>query len=386
MTSSAFITGVGGTAMGHLPQSSCMSLHREATIAAVTDAGLTLADIDGVLCAYSFTQPHLMLASWFSEYCGLHPGVCFAIQAGGATAATMVAQAASLVASGQCRHVLLVTGDNRLSGLSRDGAVSALATVGHREFEQPFGVSVPASYALVAARYMHEYGTTSEELAGVAVAMRKHAARHPSAHMRSLITVNDVTASRLIASPLRLLDCSLISDGGCALVVSGREAARDQRHVPIAIAGIGHGHTHEHLISAPSLTSFGCAQSAAQAMARAGVAPADIDVAAIYDSFTITLIVELECMGFFQRGEAGGAALRGELDLTGKLPCNTHGGLLSHGHPGAAGGMFHIHEAVLQLRGTASVRQVANADLAFVHGDGGILSAHCSLVLARGVN
>ena len=381
MSMNAFITGAYDTDVGELPGSSCMGLHAEAAMGAVADAGLTLSDIDGVLCAYSFTEPHLMLASVFCEHLGIHPGTCLAIQAGGASACIMVMQAAALVASGQCKHVLVVTGDNRLSGMSRDGAVAALSEVGHPQFERPFGISVPASYALVAKRYMHEYGVTSEQLAAIAVEHRRHAARHPKAHKREPITVQQVLASKMIADPLHLLDCCLISDGGAALVVSSPSAARDARGKAVEILGAGQGHTHEHILAAPSLVDFGCKTSSATAFARAGVSAADIDVAQIYDSFTITLAVELESMGFFERGQAGLAAAAGELGLGGKLPCNTHGGLLSYGHSGAAGGMFHAVEAVHQLRGNAQDRQVGNARLAFVHGDGGILSAHCSLVL-----
>jgi len=381
MTMNAFITGAHDTPVGELPGSTCMGLHAQAALGAVADAGLALSDIDGVLCAYSFTQPHLMLASVFCEHLGLHPGFCAAVQAGGASAAIMVMQAAALVASGQCQHVLVVTGDNRLSGLSRDGAVAVLSEVGHPQFERPFGISVPAAYALVAQRYMHEFGVTSEQLAAIAVEHRRHASLHPNAHKRDPITIADVLNSKIIASPLHLLDCCLISDGGAALVVSSQAAAADTRGQPIELLGAGQGHTHEHIIAAPKLTDFGCKTSSAIAFARAGITPADIDVAEIYDSFTITLLVELESMGFFERGEAGPAALAGELGLQGCLPCNTHGGLLSYGHSGAAGGMFHVVEAVHQLRGHAGARQVPEARLAFVHGDGGILSAHCSLVL-----
>lgn len=381
MTMNAFITGAFDTAVGELPGSSCMGLHSQAAMGAVADAGLRLSDIDGVLCAYSFTQPHLMLASVFCEYLGIHPGYCAAIQAGGASAAIMVMQAAALVASGQCRHVLVVTGDNRLTGMSRDGAVAALSEVGHPEFERPFGISVPASYALVAQHYMHEYGVTSGQLAAIAVQHREHAGRHPKAHKREPITIEQVMASKIIASPLRMLDCCLISDGGAALVVSARGAAADTRGTPVEILGAGQGHTHEHIVAAPSLTDFGCKASSRAAFERAGVKAEDIDVAEIYDSFTITLAVELESIGFFERGEAGVAATKGELGLGGRLPCNTHGGLMSYGHSGAAGGMFHAVEAVHQLRGRAEDRQVKDARLAFVHGDGGILSAHCSLVL-----
>lgn len=377
----AFITGAYDTAVGELPGSSCMALHAEAAMGAVADAGLRLDDIDGVICAYSFTQPHLMLASVFCEYLGIHPGTCFAVQAGGASACIMIMQAAALVASGQCRHVLVVTGDNRLTGMSRNGAVAALAEVGHPQFERPFGISVPAAYALVAQRYMHEYGVTSDQLAAIAVEHRRHAGRHPKAHMKTPLSVEQVLASKPIADPLRMLDCCLISDGGAALVISSPAAAGDCRAKPVEILGAGQGHTHEHIVVAPSLVDFGCKASSATAFARAGVKPADIDVAQIYDSFTITLAVELESIGFFARGQAGAAAAAGELGLDGSLPCNTHGGLLSYGHSGAAGGMFHAVEAVHQLRGNAQERQVPDAQLAFVHGDGGILSAHCSLVL-----
>jgi acetyl-CoA acetyltransferase len=378
----ASITGAAGTAVGELPGSSCMGLHAQAALAAVDDAGLALSDIDGVLCAYSFTEPHLMLASVFCEYMGIHPAVCTAVQSGGASACIMLMQAAALVASGQCRHVLCATGDNRLTGMSRDGAVAALAEVGHPQFERPYGISVPAAYALVAQRYLHEFGATPEQLAAIAVEHRRHAGRHPHAHKRDPITVDDVMRSRVICSPLRLLDCCLVSDGGAAIVVSAPDAARDTR-APIRVLGMGQGHTHEHIVAAPSLTDFGCKDSSRRAFAQAGLGPADIDVALIYDSFTITLLVELESIGFFERGEAGAAALAGELGLQGRLPCNTHGGLLSFGHSGAAGGMFHAVEAVQQLRAEAADRQVAGAELAFVHGDGGILSAHCSLVLGR---
>lgn len=381
MTMNAFITGAYDTAVGELPGSSCMGLHAEAAMGAVADAGLGLSDIDGVLCAYSFTEPHLMLASVFCEYLGIHPGVCMAVQAGGASACIMVMQAAALVASGQCNHVLVVTGDNRLTGMSRDGAVAALSEVGHPQFERPFGISVPASYALVAKRYMHQYGVTSGQLAAIAVEHRRHAGRHPKAHKRDPLTVAQVLDSRMIADPLHMLDCCLISDGGAAVVVSSRASARDTRGTAVEILGAGQGHTHEHIVAAPSLVDFGCKRSSATAFARAGVTAGDIDVAQIYDSFTITLAVELESIGFFERGQAGAAAMAGELGLGGKLPCNTHGGLMSYGHSGAAGGMFHAVEAVRQLRGEADAGQVRDARLAFVHGDGGILSAHCSLVL-----
>ncbi len=383
MAARAVITGVADTAVGKLEGSTALGLQAEAAAAAVADAGLSLGDIDGVLCAYTLTEPHLMLSSVVSEFLGIKPSYSVAVQAGGATACSQVMQAAALVEAGICRHVLAVCGDNRLSGMSRDQAVAALSEVGHAQFERPYGISVPAAYALVAQRYMHEYGVTPDHLAAVAVAHRQHAVRNPKAQMRQPITIEDVAKSKPIATPLRLLDCCLISDGGAAVVVSAADAARDTAKRRIELLGTGQMNTHEHIIASPSLTDFGCKQSSAQAFGRAGVKPADIDVAEIYDSFTITLLVELESIGFFARGEAGPAIVNGALDLGGRLPCNTHGGLLSYAHSGAAGGMFHVVEAVRQLRGEAMGRQVADAELAFVHGDGGILSAHCSLVLGR---
>jgi acetyl-CoA acetyltransferase len=164
-------------------------------------------------------------------------------------------------------------------------------------------------------------------------------------------------------------------------VVSERDTARDRPSQPVSILGFGQMNTHEHVLAMPSLTEFGCHQSASRAFAMAGLTPRDVDVAEIYDSFTITVLVELESIGFFGKGEAGPAIVDGALELGGILPCNTHGGLLSYGHSGAAGGMFHIVEAVRQLRGGAGERQVPGAEIAFVHGDGGVLSSHCSLIL-----
>jgi acetyl-CoA acetyltransferase len=379
----ARLSGVGLTPFGELPGSSPLSLHADAARAALGDAGLATREVDGVICAYSLVEPHLMLSSVVGEYLGLRPAYSAALQLGGATGCAAVMHAAMLVETGRCRHVLVVMGDNRLTGMTRDAAVAALARVGHPQFEVPYGPTIPALYALVASRYMHEHPVTSEHLAHVAVTMRGHAALHPGAQMRAPITVADVLVSRMIATPLRLLDCCLVSDGGAAVVVSGAGPARDTRQGGVALLGAGQGHTHEHLSQAPSLTEFGCHEAAARAFGEAGVEPRDVDVAQIYDSFTITLLIELESMGFFGRGEAGPAVGGSALALGGRLPTNTHGGLLSFGHSGAAGGLTHVVEAVRQLRGEGGARQVADARLAFVHGDGGILSAHCSLVLGR---
>lgn len=380
---SAILSGVAGTPVGRLEGTTVLELHAEVARGAAADAGVELARIDGLICGYSLAEPYPMLSSVVAEHLGIEPSWATALQSGGATAATAAHLAATLVESGVCRHVLVVLGDRRLSGMPRGAAVTALAAFGHPQFEQPFDLTIPAAYALVARRYMKETGTTAEDLAAVAVSTRRHAVRHPHAHLREPITLDDVAASRVIATPLRLLDCCPVSDGAGALLVSAPETAPDLRRPEVRLLGAAHRHTHEHVLQAPDLAELGCGHSARAALQAAGITTEDVDVAEVYDSFTITLVIELELMGFFERGEAGRAAAGGAFDLAGRLPCNTHGGLLSFGHPGAAGGLFHLLEAVEQLRGEAGERQVEGAEVAFVHGDGGVLSAHASLVMGR---
>ena len=379
--SKAVITGVANTRCGKLPEESALSLHATVARDAVADAGIDLKDVDGLLCAYSFTEPHPMLAHVVAEYLGIAPSFAACVSAGGATGGLHVMTAKALVETGMCRHVLCLTGDNRLTGMAPGAAVAALADFGHSEFEVPYGITIPAAYGLVAQRYMHDTGLTLEHMAHIAVTTRNHARRHPDAQMQKPITVEDVMASRPIAEPLRLFDCALISDGAAGILVS---AEPTDRKPVIRILGAGQKGTHEHLMAAPrDLQSFGCKHSSADAFREAGMTVKDIDVAEIYDSFTITLAIELESIGFFEKGTVGPAVADGALDLGGSLPCNTHGGLLSFGHSGAAGGAFHVVEGVRQLRGEADSRQVKDAATCYVHGDGGTLSAHVSLILER---
>lgn len=378
----AIISGVYDTRIGSLPESTCMSIHVEASLGAARDAGLQLDQIDGLLTAYSFTSPQLMLGNALIEYLKISPRVCASIAMGGVSAGLLVGMATALVRSGRCRHVLCVTGDNRLTGLGAQVQV-ALASVGHAQFEQPYGMSVPSAFAQAAQVYMHKFGLRHEHMAAVAVNQRENASRHPGAHMRKQITMEDVSKSKMVASPLRMLDCCLVSDGGSAVIVSSAETARDLARPAVEILGIGEGHTHEHIFMSPSLIDFGCKQSAAIALGEAGVNHSDIDTAHIYDCFTSTLLICLESMGFYERGAAGPAALAGEFGLEGEFPVNTNGGLLSYGSSGAAGGMSHVVEAVRQLRREACGRQVSEPALSFVHLLGGIFSGHCSIVLGR---
>ena len=373
----SYIAGVGLTAYGKLPGRTTLDLMSDAAAAALADAQLERKDVDGLLCGYSTTFPHLMLSTTFIEHFGLNPAYAHSIQVGGATGFAMAMLAHHLVDAGVARNVLVVAGENRLTGQSRDAAVQTLAQVGHPIYEVPLGATIPAYYALVASRYMHEHAITEEQLAELAVLMRSHAVMHPGAQFRESITVADVMASKPIAAPLKLLDCCPVSDGGAAFVIS-REPTNDLR---ARIIGTGQAHTHQHVSAAASLTQFGAKASVERARAAAGVALTDFRYAAIYDSFTITLTILLEEIGLAPRGRAGERTREGYFSRDGNLPLNTHGGLLSYGHCGCGGAMAHLIETQLQMTGRAGTRQVKDASLALLHGDGGVLSSHASLVV-----
>src|SRR5437899_7711032 len=216
----SFITGVGLTAYGRHEGSSSLDLMSRAAEFAIADAGLKRSEIDGILCGYSTVAPHIMLATVFAEHFGIRPAYAHAVQVGGATGLAMTMLAHHLVEAGVVRHVLVVSGENRQTGQSRDAWILALAQVGHPDYEVPLGPTIPAYYGLVASRYMHEYGVTEADLAEFAVLMRKHALAHPGAQFHDPITVTDVMESKPVALPPKLLDCCPISDGGAAFVVS----------------------------------------------------------------------------------------------------------------------------------------------------------------------
>lgn len=351
----------------------------QAAEAALRESGFARGEIDAVLCGYATTLPHLMLASLVSERLGIRPAYAHGVQMGGATGAGMVMLASDLVRLGRVRRVLVVAGENRASGQTRDDAIQTLAQVGDADFEVPNGGSVPAYYALLASQYMHRYGLTEPDLAEFAVLMRRHAASHPDAQLTAPISVADVMASKPIASPLKLLDCCPISDGAVALVVSADPGRGDG--LPVAITGAGQAHHHQHLSAVDQLDDLGAAASARRALGQAGVGLADLDMLAIYDSFTITLAILLEEIGLCPRGASARRAREGVFGADGALPLNTHGGLLSFGHSGAAGGMAHIAEAWRQLARRAGARQIGPRRRCLLHADGGVLSAHVSLVL-----
>jgi acetyl-CoA acetyltransferase len=315
----------------------------------------------------------------FAEHFGIKPSYAHAVQVGGATGLAMTMLAHTIVEAGLARHVLVVSGENRLTGQSRDAAIQALAQVGHPDYEVPLGPTIPAYYGLVASRYMHEYGVTQQDLAEFAVLMRAHACSHPGAQFREPITVADVMASKPVALPLKLLDCCPVSDGGAAFVIS-REPTGSAR---VRIRGCAQAHTHQHVTAAPALRELGAEIAIAKAKQTSGIAISDVRYAGIYDSFTITLAMLLEDLGLAKRGEAAARVRSGHFNRDGEMPLNTHGGLLSYGHCGVGGAMAHLVETHLQMTGRAAKRQVKDATIALLHGDGGVLSSHVSMFLER---
>jgi acetyl-CoA acetyltransferase len=375
----SYITGTGLTPFGKHEGCSSLNLMSMAAQLALDDAGLKRADIDGILCGYSTVSPHIMLATVFAEHFGIQPSYAHAVQVGGATGLAMTMLAHHLVDAGVARHVLVVGGENRLTGQSRDASIRALAQVGHPDYEVPLGPTIPAYYGLVASRYMHEYGVTQEDLAEFAVLMRNHALSHPGAQFHEPISVADVMGSKPVALPLKLLDCCPVSDGGAACIVS-REPTGDAQ---IKVRGCAQAHTHQHVTAAPALSELGAEIAIAKAKAASGLSIGDVRYAAVYDSFTITLAMLLEDLGLAGRGEAAAQVRAGCFSRDGAVPLNTHGGLLSYGHCGVGGAMAHLSEAHLQMAGRAGARQVRNASVALLHGDGGVLSSHVSMFLER---
>ncbi len=375
------IVGVADTEVGVLPGRTPMELGVEAALAAIADAGLEKNDVDGLVTCNAMAQPMMYHAEATAEYLQIFPRYCIAAGAGGGTTFSIIHHAASAIATGMADVVVVAMADAMRSGLTRDQAMLVQASTGHPEFEQPYGPTVPAYYALIAQAHMAEFGTTQEQFASIAVACRAHAARNPAAQMRDLISVEDVLESRMIADPLHLLDCSLVSDGGSAIVLTSSERAADMKQTPIYLLGAGEGHSHEHISAARNLTTSAAKEAGQRAFEMSGLRPTDMDFAQLYDCFTPTVLVELEDLGFCNKGEGGAFVESGALLPGGSLPVNTHGGLLSHSHPGNPGSMFALTESVWQLRGEASGRQVANSKNALVHAQGGIMSSHTALVL-----
>jgi acetyl-CoA acetyltransferase len=384
----AVIVGIGESQVGRVPGRSALQLQSDAALAAVADAGIEIRDLDGLLTIPVRVEHWNMPSGVVANNLGVRPRFLSTVDLAGASGVSMIHQAVMAVESGQCDMALCVAGQNLLSHRSRDEAVKSMAESGssHTQFEVPYGPIVPSLYALIAQRHMHEYGTTPEQLAEVAVTIRRHAGLNQNAHKRDPITIADVLGSRMISTPLHMFDCAIVSDGAAAAIVTTADRAADMKKRPVHLLGQGYGLRHGHIGDHKQLTTTGAVDSGRDAFALAGVERADIDVAEIYDCFTITVIVELEDLGFCAKGEGGRFVEGGRIGLGGELPVTTHGGLLSGGHPGLPGGFFHLIEGVRQLRGEAGERQVPNAELALVHGNGGVASVHCTLILGNSPN
>jgi len=368
------IVGVAESDLGEVAAGlSPLDLMGQATQRALTDAGLTLQDVDGLFATTSQSRmPTLALA----EYLGIRPRYHDGTNIGGCSFMSMVAHAQAAIQAGLC-EVALITYASTQRSLGRANVAAPDAN----PYESPYRpLYTASSYALAASRHMHEYGTTREQLAQVAVAAREWALLNPQAWEKEALTVADVLSSRMVSTPLTVRDCCLVTDGGGALVVTSADRARTLRKPPAYVLGVGEDLSHYSISNMPDLTVTGAVRSGAAAYAMAGLQPAEIDVVQVYDAFTITTLLFLEDLGFCPKGEGGRFVADGTIAPGGLLPVNTSGGGLSYCHPGMFG-IFVLIEAVRQLRGEGGRRQVAGCETAIAHGNGGTLSAQSTVIL-----
>lgn len=386
MKREAVIVGVGDVALagGRVAQpGSVLQVQARAAKAALDDAGLSMGDVDGLLVAglWGVPGPGILPSVTLGEYLGVFPRFADTTNIGGSAFEAHVAHAALAIENGLCDVALIVYGSTQKSERSRTlGGRPPVLTM---QFENIWGIPQPVGgYALAARRHMHEFGTTSEQLAEVAVATRKWAALNPAATMRDPLSIDDVLASPMVSDPLHLLDCCLVTDGAGAIVMTTADNARASGRKPIHLRGYGEAHTHWSIAAMPDLARLTAAEMAGgRAFEMAGIRHDAIDVVECYDSFTITVLMTLEALGFCAPGE-GGAFVSGQRTAPGgAFPLNTNGGGLSYCHPGMYG-IFLLIEAVRQLRGEAGARQVPKADIALVHGTGGTLSSGATVILA----
>ena len=368
------VVGAAESDLGEVgPGFTPLDLIGQATERALADAGLQREDIDGLFSASVYYQMPTLSAG---EYLGIRPRYSDATMMGGSSFVSHLLHAASAIEAGLCEVALITYASTQLS----EGGFRGVSDPPN-PYETPYGPRYPVSmYALAASRHMHEYGTTREQLAEVAVTAREWAKLTPKAFKRDHLTVEDVLASRMISSPLSLLDCCLVTDGGGALVVTSAERAMDLRKAPVYLLGAGEAHWHRNISQMPDLTVTAAAESGLRAYEMAGVRPEDVDVAMLYDAFTITPILFLEDLGFCEKGEGGPFVEDGRIAPGGELPVNTNGGGLSYNHPGMYG-LLLVIEAVRQLRGECGARQVEEAEVAIAHGNGGVLSSQVTAVL-----
>jgi acetyl-CoA acetyltransferase len=375
----AVIAGVATFGCGETPGFTDMELLARAVRAAVADAGMEMSDIDG-LCTASVTST--MWPMPVIEYLGLNPRYIDGTMLGGSSFIAHLLPAMHALQSGQCNAVLVCYGSAQRSGtFSRSEIVRSRKFLDPMHYEIPYEPVAPASsYALVASRHMHEFGTTRRDLAEVAVAARSWARLNPEAFMRDPLSIDDVLKSRMVSDPLSVRDCCLITDGGGAYVLVRADRARELPKQPVYVLGNATAVWNRQISSMHDLTLTAASQSGREAYAMAGLSAKDIDVVQVYDAFTINTLLFLEDLGFCKKGESGAFVQNGGIAPGGHLPVNTNGGGLSCVHPGMYG-IFALIEAVRQLRGECGERQVAGATTAIAHGNGGQLSSQATAVL-----
>jgi acetyl-CoA acetyltransferase len=375
------VVGVGLSDGPVAPGMSSTMLTAQAFLRALDDAGLEKGDVDGLASAGYGGMHEVMLA----EYFGITPRWLESTSVGGSSFEFHAHHAFRAIEAGDAEVVAICYGSNQRSASGRTlgtggGGGGRGMMPGPMRYEFPSGLTLVGAYAMAAQRHMHQYGTTPEQLASIAVQVREHAGRNPTAMYRDPITVDDVLSSKLVADPLHKLDCCVISDGGCCIILATEERARELAHRPVYLRGAAGGTTHHSIQAMADMTTTAAAVSGPKAFAEAGVTPADVDVFQMYDSFTYTVLVVLEDLGFAPKGEGGPFVADGNLRLGASLPTNTDGGGLSSTHPGMRG-LFLLCEATRQLRGEAGESQVVGAEIAVCNGSGGWLSTQGTVVL-----
>jgi acetyl-CoA acetyltransferase len=374
------ILGTGLAGLGHAGGATEQEIIAKAAGQAVRSSGLRMADIDGIITS-SLTSPWWVMR--MAEYLGIRPRFSDSTMFGGSSFIADIQVAAMAIRLGRCKNVLVCYGATPRSAPSSSKINQMRAELDPQPYEHPYKPFNPVtSYALAAARHMHEYGTTREQLAEVAVAARQWAMLNPDAFMREPLTVAEVLGAKMISDPLTVRDCCLVTDGAGAFVLSAAPQARDLHQQPIYVLGCGHAHWHRQISCMENVTVTPAVESGAAAFAEAGLSPKDIDLVELYDAFTINPILFLEDLGFCAKGEGGAFVSNGRIAPGGGLPVNTNGGGLSFTHPGMYS-IFLVIEAVAQLRAQAGARQVANAQTALVHGNGGVLSSQATAILSN---
>lgn len=375
---SVAVTGVGIAGLGEAAGFTELEILAHAAQAAVADAGLSMGEIDG-LCTASFSRflPGLSVA----EYLGIQPAFMDSSNVGGSSYVNYLLTAALALNAGLCNAVLVVYGSTARTQRDFREHIRARGQLEPQRYEAPYKPFNPAtSYALAAARHMHEFGTTREQLAQVAVSARKWAQLNPEAFLRDPLSVEDVLASKMISHPLTVRDCCLLTDGAGAFVMTRADRATSAPNKPVYLLGAGASETHRQISSMPDLTSTAAIESGRKAYAMAGMQPSEIDVLQLYDAFTINVILFLEDLGFCRKGEGGAFVQSGAILPGGNLPVNTNGGGLSCVHPGMYG-VFTVIEAVRQLRAQAGERQVPGVETVLCHGNGGVLASQVTAIL-----